>query len=277
MVRPLQLLVLAALVSQAAYALPFLPSGGAELIIVASEIDPVPVEPGRDVLLKTIVENYGYSKADNVTIRLTLPDAMLTLKNPGDAVWVLPSLCERCRVTQTYSLHVDSRAPSGAYRVEINASGSGFVVSRTVNVTVVGKPQLAVSDVKTEPGVVTPDGGARVAFSVSNVGTGVASAISARMLLDGLPFVPQGTDSAAIERLEPGSSVHLEYGLLVKRDAVPTSYSIPVELGYEDEDGNALSTEVVVGLKVADESRLSIANIKTDPVRVREGDRKSVV
>lgn len=273
MVKLLQLLILAALVSQATYALPFMPSGGADLIIVASEMDPVPVEPGGDLLLKVVVENYGQSKAGNVTIKITLPDAMLTLKNPGDAVWYLPSLCELCRVTQTYSLHVDSRAPSGAYRVEINASSrDGFIVSRTVNVTVVGKPQLAVSDVRTEPSVVTPDGEVRVGFSVSNMGTGVASAISARMLLDGLPFVPQGTDSVAIERLEPGSSVRLDYGLLVKRDGVPTSYSIPLKLSYQDEEGAAFSSEVVLGLKVAEYSKLSVANVKTDPVRVREGE-----
>lgn len=253
---------------QTSYAFEYGPPKNAKFIITKSDINPLPAEPGKDLLLEVLIENQGQSEAKNVSIEIK-PDLYILLKNEDERITYKESLCTFCRLSKTYHLHVDSLAVSGIYEIEIRAiSGDGTTagIIKTINVTVIGKPQLTISDVKIEPDIITPESNFTLDFSVANKGTGIASAIDVKTILDDVPFIPTGVNSRIIEKLNPNSSKKLQYNLFVKKLTEPDSYLLPIQLNYEDENNKNFSSKEMVGVKVAGEAKLSIANIKTTPL-----------
>jgi hypothetical protein len=246
-------------------------------MIVESDVTPVPAEPGKDFLLEVTIENYGQSEAKNVSIELK-PDSSILLKNEDERI-TYTRLCEFCRITKTYHLHVESQAISGIYEIEIRAIRvpEEIGIVKTISVTVRGEPQLTISDAKIKPEVITPDNNFTLSLLISNKGTGVASAINVKTLLSGLPFIPIGTDSSIIEELQPNSSKRVDYNLLVKNTGEPAPYSIPIRLNYKNENGENRSSEELVGVRVFGKAKLNIANVKTDPVRTKQGEYLSLM
>lgn len=249
-------------------------SQDASLMIVTSNVTPTPAEPGGDLLLEVTINNNGKSEAENVSVEIRPPPRIL-LKNENERVAYF-RLCGSCYLTRAYHLHVDPLAVSGNYEVEILAMSEGFAGSvgttKKIDVPVRGEPQLTIHDVKKNPDVITSDGNFTLGLFIANKGTGTATAISVRALLKDLPFVPLGTDSAVVEELRPGSSKRIDYGFLAKSNGKPAPYSIPVRLGYRNENGEARSSEELVGVRVFGKAKLNVANVKTDPVRIRRGE-----
>lgn len=265
--------------SQMSYAYDFLPSSAAQLIITKSSLSPVPAEPGKDLLLEIIIDNYGQSDAKNLTVEIK-PDSSILLKNENERIIYKESICAFCRMTNTYHLHVDPRAVSGTYEVKIEATrgeaGSTFGIVQTFNVTVRGNPQLGLSNVIIRPSVVTPGENFTLGFFVANNGTGMANAIGLKAILDGTPFIPAGTNSLILGKLDAGSAKNVQYTLIVKSGATPGEYSLPVQLVYENENGENISAKELVGIKVLSKAKLSVANVKTDPSKLISGNEMTL-
>ncbi len=256
---------------QTSYAFEYGPPENANIIITKSDITPVPAAPGKDLLLEVLIENNGQSEAKNVSIEIK-PDPKILLKNEDERVTYKESFCTFCRLAKTYYLHVDSRAVSGVYEIEIKATRGGEIeVIKTINVTVRGKPQLTISDVKIMPGIITPESNLTLDFSVTNKGTGIASAISVKTILDDVPFIPVGVNSLVIEKLSPNSSRRVQYNLFAKKIA-SGGYSLPIQLKYENENNENFSSKEFVGIRVVGKAKLNIANIKTDPNKIISGN-----
>lgn len=245
----------------------------ANFVITKSEISPVPAEPGRDLLLEVTIKNQGQSEARNVSIEIK-PDSPILLKNENERVISKESICASCQLSETYHLYVDPRAVSGAYEIEITATREGEAASttKTIGVTVRGKPQLTLSNVKINPAIITPDGNFTLDFSLENRGTGMASAVNVKALLDDTPFIPIGTNSQVMEKLEPGSSEKMQYLFLVKKSAVPGGYSLPMTMSYEGENNLNFSSKESVGINVVGEAKPGVANVKTDPNKIVAGN-----
>lgn len=249
-------------------------SPDASLTIVTSNVTPLPVEPGRDLLLEVSIKNNGKSEAENVSVEIRPPVAF-SLKDEAERV-AYSSLCGSCYVTRTYHLHVDPRAVSGTYEVEIVAASDGFAgriwTSKRIDVAVRGEPQLVIYDVKLRPETISPDDKFSLSISIANKGTGMASGIGVKALLKDLPFIPIGTDSVVIEKLEAGTYARADFDFLAKNNGKPAPYSIPIRLTYRNENGESRASEESVGVKVFGKARPDIANVKTDPVRIGEGE-----
>ncbi len=179
----------------------------AELEIVLDKLSPQPVEPGQDLVLSISLIN-EFSEIDNVKLTI-LPDSPIILKNENDRIINIGKMIKFGAAVETYSLHIDQLAVSGAYEVEFQvrwlSNDQQRETNKTFNVIVRGVPQLAISDVTIEPGTITPGDNFNLNFSVSNNGTGIASAIRAASLIENLPFVSRGTNTRPIEKLPPAS------------------------------------------------------------------------
>lgn len=246
----------------------------AELEIVLDKLSPQPVEPGQDLLLSiTLVNENG--DAEGVTLKI-MPDSPILLKNENDRIIDIGRIIKYGATAETYLLHIDSRAVSGAYEIEFQARWLSddqlHETNKTIRVMVRGEPQLMISNIIIDPELISPGDAFNLTFSVSNEGTGIAREVQVSVATIGLPFVPAGADTKIIKKLVPGESSQLSYRILVKEGAEISSYSIPIKMNYRDENGKNISSQNFVGIKVLGKAKLSIADIKTGPQNPAKGD-----
>lgn len=163
----------------------------AELEIVLDKLSPQPVEPGQDLVLSIMLIN-EFNEIDNVKLTIQ-PDSPIILKNDNDRIINIGKMIKFGAVVETYSLHIDPLAVSGAYEVEFQvlwlSNDQQRKTNKTFNIMVRGVPQLAISNIIIEPETISPGGNFNLNISVSNNGTGIAGAIRATSLIENLPFV----------------------------------------------------------------------------------------
>ncbi len=250
----------------------------AELEIVLDQLSPQPVEPGKDLTLSVTLDNQ-FSEIDNVMLEI-LPDSPIELKNENDRIIYEGRIIKYGAVAETYLLHVDPLAASGAYEIEFRARWSGEgqqrETNKTVRVIVRGEPQLMISNIAINPERISPKDKFDLTFSVSNAGTGIAREIQVSAVTSGLPFVSVDADTKIIKRLDPGESIQLSYDIQVKDRTEISSYSIPIEMEYKDENGENMSSKSFSGIRILGKAELAISDIKIEPQNPVEGDLVTV-
>ncbi|NJD78483.1 MAG: hypothetical protein FIB08_15545 [Candidatus Methanoperedens sp.] len=250
----------------------------AELEIVLNQLTPQPVEPGKDLTLSVRIENEN-SDIDNVRFEI-LPDSPIKLKNENDRIIDEGRIIKYGAVAETYLLHIDPLASSGAYDIEFRARWLSDEQKRETNKTfkvmVRGMPQLMISNITINPERISPKDKFDLTFSVSNAGTGIAREIQVSAVTSNLPFVSVDADTKVIKRLNPGESVQMSYAIQVKDKTEISSYSIPIEMDYKDENGKNISSKSFAGVRVLGKAELAISDIKIEPQNPQEGDLVTV-
>ncbi len=246
----------------------------AELEIVLDSLSPQPVEPGQDLTLSVRIQN-ECCDTENVRLEI-LPDSPIKLKNENKRVIDEGRIINYGAVAETYLLHIDSLAVSGAYEVEFQAlwlsNDQQRETNKTFKVMVRGVPQLVISNISINPELISPKETFDITFSVSNEGTGIARDVQITPATAGLPFVPVGADTNILKKLNPGDSSQLKYTIQVKDSTDISSYSIPIRMDYKNENGKNISSQNLLGVKVMGKAKLTIASIKTEPQNPEKGD-----
>ncbi len=250
----------------------------AELEIVLDQLSPQPVEPGKDLTLSVRLENEN-SDIENVRLEI-LPDSPIKLKNENDRIINEGRIIKYGAVAETYLLHVDPLAASGAYEIEFKARWLSNDMYRETNKTfkvmVRGAPQLMISNIIINPERISPKDKFDITFSVSNDGTGTAREVQVIADTSGLPFVSADADTKIIKRLNPGESIQLSYASQVKDKTEISSYSIPIKMDYKDENGKNISSKSFAGIRVLGNAELAISDLKIEPQNPVEGDLVTV-
>jgi len=250
----------------------------AELEIVMDQLSPQPVEPGKDLTLSVRLEN-EYSDIENVWLEI-LPDSPIKLKNEKERNINEGRIIKYGNVAETYLLHVDPLAASGAYDIEFRARWSGNDMFRetkkTFKVMVRGAPQLMISNISINPERISPKDMFDLMFSVSNEGTGIAREVQVSADTSNLPFVSLEADTKVIKRLDPGKSIQLNYTIQVKDRTEISSYSIPIKMDYKNENGENMSSKSLAGIRVLGKAELAISDIKFEPQNPVKGDLVTV-
>jgi hypothetical protein len=250
----------------------------AELDIVLDQISPQPVEPGQDLTLSIRVQN-ECCDTENVRI-VILPDSPIKLKNENDRIIYEGTIVKYGTIVETYLLHVDPDTASGAYEIEFRGRGLSneqqLEINKTFKVMVRGLPQLVVSNITINPLRISPKDKFDIGFSVSNEGTGLAREVQVSAATSGLPFVSVDADTKVIKRLDPGKSIQLNYAFQVKDKTEISSYSIPIQLDYRDENGKNISSKSLAGVRVLGKAELAISDIKIEPQNPVEDDLVTV-
>lgn len=246
----------------------------AELEIVLDRLSPQPVEPSQDFVLSVRLVNEG-EEIENVKLTI-LPDSPIVLKNDNDRTIDEGKIIKYGAVAETYTLHIDPRAVSGAYDIEFRASWLGNDQQRETNKTfkvmVRGVPQLEISNITTNPELISPKDTFDLTFFVSNEGTGIAREVQVSAATSDLPFVSTDASTKVIKKLDPGELSQLSYRIQVKDRIEISSYSIPIKMEYKDENGTNISSQSFAGIRVLGRAKLSIADIKTEPQIPAKGD-----
>ncbi|NLX49126.1 MAG: hypothetical protein GXY82_04485 [Methanospirillum sp.] len=152
-----------------------------------------------------------------------------------------------------------------------------YPVAVNVNTRVTGLRQPALLLSQSTIGPFAPGDLASIAVSLANAGNGEASDVTLRFGANGSGLVPVGSRTVHLASSKPGSNQTFDLDLRVDRSAGSGLREVPVEVAYTALDGTRVRTTELLGLDLRGRAELAVASVKTDPVRVREGDEVDLV
>lgn len=133
------------------------------------------------------------------------------------------------------------------------------------------KPMLIIGqsgDVSLEPG-----DDAEIVFSIFNSGESTAEDVFIKVSEDDPSLATLGSGTFHIPDLSSGDSASFNISLISDREMETGIHEIPLILTYNVVDGTEMTQTDAIALDVKGRGEISIASLKTDPVRVMENDR----
>ena len=233
-----------------------LPVAHAEYLnVIANSVQPQPAQPGNDL---TVQVTYSNTQASNshvyANLDLSYPFSLKSSTEPLENGFDLCSLCSR---TNSYYIHTDSSAKSGIYHILIR-SGKNSEFLRTINVTVIGKPNLILSsDAITNA---TPSKAFDMNVRVINIGTGIAKQVSVSSPSNN--FVTLGGSISTTETIGPNTSSIINFQMSPGVDLNAGSYNVPFNMQYTDELGSSYNVTQNIGVQIVNEGQLNIESTK---------------
>jgi len=277
----------------------------ANLEILTAEINPQPARPGEDMFIKINIENYANDPAEDVVIELEeifpfhlkySSSEYAVVEHNESTTITIPKISAYGNYEALYFFTVDPLARSGEYELTfqvVSMQGRTVGLIKNIKIEIEGKPDLVLMNSSISPQVITPGDEFLLTTDVTSVGTGNSKNIRVSLELDKLPqIISLDDNSRFIQRLKSQESEAISFRLKIAGDTEPTSYNIPIMITCTDETENeSVTSSEVIGLDVQGKAKLTIANIKTDPllgsvneemtltIRIEnagEGDAKSV-
>lgn len=243
-------------------------SGKALVVIESVEVLSEPETLGETFDVAVVVRNAGTRQAYNLSATLKLNENLSPAQGsgtsqlgdlePGEAVTLTLSLVlnkasATGRVDQTFTLD---------YR---DSSSKTYTHDETANLALgtAGRrsPQLMVSAHTTDPEHPAPGEAFTLTLTVTNVGTGTAERVLARLGgEDGLdPFLPLGSSNVGYAaEIAPGEAVSFEQSLLMDGAAEGGAYPLNVGLSYANSLGEPLTETELIGLLTLARPQLQI-------------------
>ena len=247
------MLVFAAL---AAFALPI---HAQEVGIQVSQVTPQPVEPGNDLTLQISYANFANTPINNLKASLDL-QYPFTLTSETDSFEGGINICGFCSRSNTYIIHTDQAATSGLYHIFVRLdSQQGGQSVQILNISVVGKPNIILLAAPVNGAV--PSSQFTLPINVSNIGTGTAKQV--KVVSKSSDFVALGGSAASVASVNAGQSTQISFMLSPDSDLAASSYNLPFEIDFKDEQGNSYNITQSVGVQVVNSGTLNIEDIKT--------------
>ena len=252
----------------------------ANLQILTAEINPQPARPGEDMFVKINIENYAKNPALDVVIELEeifpfhlkySSNEHSVSKHHTNTTITIPKISAFGSYEALYFFTVDPLARSGEYELTFKiASMQGKTVGtiNNIRINIEGNPDLVLKNSSISPQVIKPGDEFIFSTDLTSVGTGNSKNIRVSLELDQLPqIIPLDDSSRFIQKLDAQESETVSFRLKVASDSNPTSYNIPIIITGTDETHNhSVTSTEVIGLDVQGKAKLTIANIKTDPL-----------
>jgi hypothetical protein len=222
-----------------------------------------------------VLRNAGTRQAYGLSATLKLNENLSAAEGSGTTQ--LGDLAPGEAVTLTLSLVLNKASPTGrldqTFALDYRDSGSKTYTSdetASLDLGTAGRrsPQLMVAAHSTAPEHPAPGEAFTLTLKVTNVGTGTARQVLARLGgEDGLePFLPLGSSNVGYAaEIAPGESVEFAQSLLMEGDAAGGAYPLGVTLSYADSLGEALTETEVIGLLALARPQLQIDLTKPLP------------
>ena len=245
---------------------------------------PDPVEPGEVVTVKFKIENDAGETYEDVIVKL-LPKYPFSLY--GD---VAEKDLGKLRVGSgadalivEYRLKVDEGAVEGKTELELQVNVGAGGLSYTNNEFLINinsrNPVLDITSINFDPQRIAPG-----ETSIANIGvknTAETSLKNIRFKLDfsdsTLPLAPYRSSSERrITLLKSDDESNLQFGIIADPDAVPGLYKIPLNITYEDEDGNTISYDDVLSVSVGEKPQIRAYIKKSTSLKDNEPSKVTI-
>lgn len=152
-----------------------------------------------------------------------------------------------------------------------------YPVAVNVNTPIAGlrRPALVLS--QSTVGPFAPGDRATIEVSLENTGAADATDVSLRIGGNGTGLIPIGSRTIHFPSMPRGSNQSFPLALQIDRSVGTGLHEIPVEVAYTALDGTRIQWSESLGVDLRGRSELAIASLKTDPLRVRQGDQVDLV
>jgi len=239
-------------------ALLVLPAAHAQAIrVIVNGVQPQPVEPGNDITLGVTYGNFNNDYIQKLSAQVDLKYPF-SLKSSTESFDNGFELCGFCSRTNSYFIRVDPSAKSGIYPIFIRLSGNGSDTAKTVNVSVMGKPNIVLA---TDAVVnATPSNHFIMKLNVSNIGTGAANEL--KITSKSSEFISLGSSVAVISSMSPGNASMAVFDMSPDDQLKAGSYNIPFDIEFKDETGIKYNISQNIGVRVVNDALLNIESIK---------------
>ncbi len=236
----------------------FISPAYADVVLSSVVITPQPVEPGSDLTLAAEFTNTADSFVNNskVVFDMRYPFALKASSEDFEHGF---QICGYCNRKNVYFISVDPKSASGVYPIFIRMSSTGEIYTqRNISVEVRGKPNLFFMAEKAEQAV--PGKQFSVALMLGNIGTGNAQQV--KIELKSPDFIALGNSVQTLELLRSNSTQAVSFVIVPSESLKAGPYNIPFEITYRDDAGRAYNTVQQLGVRVVNEGKLDVQNIK---------------
>ncbi len=152
-----------------------------------------------------------------------------------------------------------------------------YPVAVNVNTPIAGLRQPALVLSQSTVGPFAPGERASIALSLLNAGNADATDVLLRIGGNGTGLIPIGSRTVHLPAAPRGSNHTFTLDLQVDRSAGAGLRELPVEVAYTAVDGARVLGTEMLGVDLRGRGELAVASVKTDPVRVREGEEFDLV
>lgn len=189
----------------------------------------------------TIV-NTGTNDARNAIVRLVTTGPTFS---PLETEYAIGDIEPGTRENFDFTIEISESATSGPRQlsllVEYRNEQGDRRQSDTLDLQTTIGPKQDVFSVEVSESRVSAGSSATVTLEVTNIDDEPVSDVSAKLF----PDEPISTtdDEAFVDRLDPGESAELKFGVQVGEDAIEKVYPISVDFQYDDADGDTLLSD----------------------------------
>ena len=243
----------------------------AAILVDVSNQVPNQATQGQLVDVYVTFTNTGQNDIRNLEVEFK-DSNFLRLSNEVDRIRTLPALGTFRDFTIKYTIQVDENAPNGILNANLIYSASNIPGQTTKNIPVrVQTPEsiLSITDVKTEPEVVSPGQEFELIISVSNLAQtplrdvnlelDVAPQITGNTIVRDIPLIPLRSNQRSVNRINSGQTTEFKFSMITAPDANTMVYKLPINLRYFDDNSNLRNIELITGVKVNGEPNLIVA------------------
>ncbi len=211
----------------------------------------------KEAKLSVDINNIGKGNAENVKIKLILPDGFNSSYSYSDED-SLGIIAKDGSKTATFYTDIDENIKEGNYKAELNITykdeNDEIATYRTktleLDIPIKPAPHLIVESVTTTPITLMPGSDSEIRITVKNTGNKKAESVSLRVFKDASQPFEFNEKSDFVGKLEPGEGGDAVLGFTVDPKAVAKKYILDVELRGIDESNNVVIFRRTVPLTV---------------------------
>lgn len=222
--------------------------------------EPVPAQPGDLLDVRVLITNSGGSTSKGGTIRF-VNSYPFSIENGQEKIQEFPPIPAQENFLVRTRVRVDKAATEGnniltAIIAETNQAG----LEKDFEVALQGRTgALTITDAHTKPEMIAPGSTAKLTLTVQNIGGTRLRNLNVNLDLSSLNVAPSGgSASQTIDNLEGGAIHTFMFGLTAFPSAESNAYKLPVEITYDDEQGNDVSQNKTVGLMIGAQPELLV-------------------
>ncbi|MFH1275915.1 MAG: COG1361 S-layer family protein [Candidatus Woesearchaeota archaeon] len=242
-----------------------MPATSPQISVTLVSQSPDPVEPGEVVILKFKIENSGTQSSEDAIVRVreTYPFSAydgITEKNIGK---LKASTTGANAQIVEFKLKVDPNAVEKDTEVELEVQIGSGITTFTNNEFMVDIQTrdaiLEITSITYEPEQVPAGRTADIRISVKNLADSLLKDVTFDLDFSGdIPLAPyQSTSRRQINSLSPNHQLPLSFKVIAEPDALPGLYKVPLNISYNDAQGNSYRFSEVLAISVGEEPKLN--------------------
>ena len=216
----------------------------------------------EEAKLSVNIDNIGKGNAQNVKVKLVLPDGFKPTYSYSDedSIGILEIGKSK---TSNFYVDIAENVTEGEYRAKLNITyrdendEENQYRTKTLDLMIPIKPApyLVIESVTYKPDIILPGKNADLLVKVKNTGAEKADSVSLRVFKDSAQPFTFSEKSDFIGKLEPGDTGEAVIRLTVESAAVAKKYLLDVELRAIDQKQNVMIFRRTVPMAVSDEKK----------------------